>query len=234
MKGKINFIIDALMFILLAAITGLGLLMKYVLIPGKDRIAVFGRSVDLYFLGWDRHEWGGLHLILGFLMLGLLVLHIVLHWKAIQCLFRCLINTVKLRKLIVLGFSLISLFLFLFPFIVRIEIQDVKSGSHSHHHISEHPSFETLGDDGESPVQTTSGKHETAGQMHASIHVQGRMTLAQVSAEYHVPVSVILSELDIHDPVSPNAQLGHLRRQYGFRMSQVENFIQQHNKPHLR
>ena len=84
MKGKLNFIIDALMFLLMVAMTGLGFLMKYILVPGKDRPSKFGRQVDLYFMDLDRHEWGKIHLILGFVLLGLLVLHIVLHWKSIR------------------------------------------------------------------------------------------------------------------------------------------------------
>ena len=38
--------------------------MKYVLIPGKETFAVYGRHVELYLWGMDRHDWGplpGLH-----------------------------------------------------------------------------------------------------------------------------------------------------------------------------
>ena len=82
-KGKLNFIIDALMFICMMAIAGLALLMKFILIPGKDRLAKYGRGVDLSLLGMDRHEWGTIHLAIGLALLGLLTLHIILHWKAI-------------------------------------------------------------------------------------------------------------------------------------------------------
>ena len=37
MKGRLNLIVDALMFLLMAAVAGLGFLMKYVLVPGKER-----------------------------------------------------------------------------------------------------------------------------------------------------------------------------------------------------
>jgi len=36
-KSKLNFVIDAVMFLVLMAMAGLGFLMNYVLIPGKER-----------------------------------------------------------------------------------------------------------------------------------------------------------------------------------------------------
>jgi hypothetical protein len=70
-KPKLNFIIDALMFLVMMAMAGLGFLMKYVLIPGKSRWVKYGRNVDLTLLSWDRHDWGELHLYLGFTLLSL-------------------------------------------------------------------------------------------------------------------------------------------------------------------
>jgi len=232
MKGKINFIIDALMFILLSAISGLGFLMKYVLIPGKDRIAKFGRSVDLYFLGLDRHEWGGIHLILGFFMLGLLVLHIVLHWQSIQCLFRRLVHAVRWRLPVVFGFSVISLFLFIFPFFVHIEIRDLKDGSHGHHHISGFQNLESPRGEMNHDFKTIPEMDTISSRLDASIQVHGRMTLTEVSEYYRIPVSTILSGLNIRRAVSPHIQMGHLRKQYGFRMSDVGHVIRQYRQTH--
>lgn len=227
MKGKLNFIIDVLMFLLLAAITGLGFLMKYVLIPGKDRVAHFGRFVDLYFLGLDRHEWGGLHLILGFVLLGLLVLHIVLHWNSIQCLFRRLINGESWRGPLLFAFSAVSLFLFAFPFLIRIEIREAAAGSHVHHHASAEMN------DGPARHEMPGADHSASDQPDRSdpaasaLQIQGRMTLIQVSEQYHVPVASIVSGLHIDDSVSPNTQLGYLRKRYGFHMSDVIRLIEQ-------
>ena len=57
-------------------LAGIGFLMKFVLIPGKERFAVYGRNVDLFFLGFDRHEWGTLHLWLAFALIALMAVHI--------------------------------------------------------------------------------------------------------------------------------------------------------------
>ena len=65
-KSTINFIIDVLMFICMAAVAGIGFLIKYTLISGRESWIVYGDKVDLYFLGIYRHEWGTIHLIIGF------------------------------------------------------------------------------------------------------------------------------------------------------------------------
>ena len=126
-KPKLNLIIDALMFLIMMAMAGLGFLMKYVLIPGKERWVKYGRNVDLTLLGWDRHDWGALHLYLGFTLLGLLILHIILHWKQIVGLFQRFIPSER-RTLVLLVFLLLAVFLIYFPFLVSPEIGELGRG----------------------------------------------------------------------------------------------------------
>jgi hypothetical protein len=80
-KSKINFTIDSLMLVVIMAIAGIGFLIKFILIPGKDRWLVYGANVELYWLGLGRHEWGTIHLWLGYTLLILLVLHMAVHVK---------------------------------------------------------------------------------------------------------------------------------------------------------
>ena len=96
-KAKLNFVIDALMFLCLMAMAGLGFLMHYILPPGRRVHAVYGRNVDLTWLGWDRHDWGDIHLYLAFTLLGLLTVHLILHWSMIVGLFARLLPDPKLR-----------------------------------------------------------------------------------------------------------------------------------------
>ncbi len=126
-KPKLNFIIDALMFLVMMAMAGLGFLMKYVLIPGKERWVKYGRNVDLTLLGWDRHDWGALHLYLGFTLLGLLILHIILHWKQIVGLFQRFIPSER-RTLVLLVFMLLAVLLIYFPFLVTPEVGELGRG----------------------------------------------------------------------------------------------------------
>ena len=73
-KPKIKLVVDVLMFLCMAALGGLGFLMKYVLLSGQEAQAAYGAKVEIYFLGVDKHEWGTIHLIIAFVLLGLLLL----------------------------------------------------------------------------------------------------------------------------------------------------------------
>ena len=126
-KSKLNFIIDALMFLVMMAMAGLGFLMNYVLIPGKEAWAKYGRKVDLTWWSWDRHDWGDIHLYLGFFLLGLLGLHIILHWRQIVLLFQRFISA-KRRTLVLIAFVVVALLLIYFPFLISPDISELGRG----------------------------------------------------------------------------------------------------------
>jgi hypothetical protein len=126
-KPNLNLVIDALMFLAVMAMAGLGFLMKYVLLPGRESVMKYGRNVKLAFLGWDRHDWGAIHLYLGFFFLGLLGLHIILHWGQIVRLFQRLIP-VERRTLALLVFVLMAVLFICFPFLITPEVSEVGRG----------------------------------------------------------------------------------------------------------
>lgn len=132
-KPKLNFIIDALMFLCLMAIAGLGFLMKYILPPGRVVRAKYGRNLDLSWLGWDRHDWGDIHLYLAFTLLALLVIHLILHWQQILGLFQRLIPNPRLRHRIALVFLILSLLLVYFPFLITPDMQPKGRGGGGRH-----------------------------------------------------------------------------------------------------
>jgi hypothetical protein len=123
-KPKLNFIIDGLMFLCLMALAGLGFLMKYILVSGQDAWAKYGRNLSLSWLGWDRHDWGGLHLYLAFALLILLVIHIILHWRQILTYFYHLVPNPGLRFKIAVIFLILSLVLIYFPFMITPDTQE--------------------------------------------------------------------------------------------------------------
>ncbi len=117
-KSKLNFIIDAAMFLCLMAMAGLGFLMKYPLPSGRDAWAKYGSNLQFSWLGWDRHDWGDIHLYLAFTLLSLLVLHVILHWQQILGLFQRLVPNPRRRYRIALIFLFLSLLLLYFPFLI--------------------------------------------------------------------------------------------------------------------
>ena len=125
-KSILNFGINASMTLCMSAIVGIGFLIKYTLISGQERWEVYGRNVELYWLGMDRHQWGMLHLILGFVVLALLVAHIILHWKVITNVYRKIIKVPLANKIVALVFILMCASMVIVPFFIQPEIETNK------------------------------------------------------------------------------------------------------------
>lgn len=128
MKNKISFIVDALMFLAMMAIAGIGFLMNWVLLPGREAAVTYGRLVDLVFLGLDRHQWGDVHLIVGLVLLALLVLHIVLHYRQVLHMFCKLISVRPVRLVVGVVFLVLAVALVAFPLLVRPQVQERGGG----------------------------------------------------------------------------------------------------------
>ena len=121
-KSKLNLVIDALLLLCLAAIAGIGLLIKYVLVPGYQRWEIYGRNVSLFLWRLDRHQWGTIHFIIGLIFLALLVLHIILHWQMIVGIYRRLIPNRFARWITALILLVVTIILFAFPYFVKPEV----------------------------------------------------------------------------------------------------------------
>lgn len=123
-KQKLNFVIDALMFLCLMAMAGLGFLMQYALLPGRQAWTKYGRNVDLTWLGWNRHDWGEIHLYLAFALLGLLCVHLILHWQMILGLYARFIPDPQTRKRLAWGVLALTVVLLSFPFLITPEVRE--------------------------------------------------------------------------------------------------------------
>lgn len=71
-RGTLNFIIDAVTFMVMLTMIATGLLVRFVLPPGSGE----RRSL------WDytRHDWGDVHFWLAVALGGLVLVHLTLHW----------------------------------------------------------------------------------------------------------------------------------------------------------
>ncbi len=127
-KAKLRFVIQGLMFLCLMALAGVGLLMEYVLVPGREKFVKYGRNVKLSFLGLDRNGWGELHLYLALVFLALLAIHLSLHWKKIVALYEKTIPDQKRRNIIAWAFLLISVILIYFVFLISPEVRETGRG----------------------------------------------------------------------------------------------------------
>ena len=106
-KSEFNFLIEALMFLFLSILAGIGLLMRLSFsehdIPTGSEELVFGMA---------DHQWGTIHLYVGLIFLGLILTHVYLHFNAIRSMYSKLIDNPQKRKL--LGTAYISICLILF------------------------------------------------------------------------------------------------------------------------
>ena len=231
-RNKVNFYIDLVMFVLMGALIGIGLLIKYVLIPGQQRWELFGQNMELTFLGLDRHQWGSIHLVVGALLVVLLLLHLVFHWNMIKCLFKRCVGPVGKRRLL----SFLSVFLFIvfagFPLLVTPQKEPIDRGEGRN--LLENMGVE-LNDSVR--IRLKKPKDIESGEMEMEVErrnrkdeldVRGSMTLQQVSDRYGLDLNTLKQELGLPEHVSGNERLGILRREYGFTMGDVKTAVLRH------
>ena len=226
-KLTLNFTINVLMILCMSAIVGIGFLMKFILIPGQERWIKYERNVDLYFLGMDRHEWGTIHLIIGFILLGLLVLHIILHWSAISCMYNRLIPGKMVRIIIALLFIIISALLIFIAFFVNPEVVEIEQGKGRQvTNYTNNPKRENnVISSHEKKYSDNDSSFEKHNHSDLTLEVKGYMTLEEVSKKYNVPSEFIKIKLNIPKDISDKQKFGWLRKKYDFRMSEVEKII---------
>lgn len=248
-RSKLNMSIDILMLIVLMAMAGIGFLIKYVLVSGEKRNAMYGENVNLEFLGLDRHEWGTIHLIVSIFFLVLIILHVVLHWKMILCVLKRMIPR-KSARFAFVGFVLaLSLLLIIFAFIIQpqqVSLQNIyrnRTSQELNNDVSSDKTPEVNKPDqlpeksitsqnneehlpNESDVQRKQKKNKDDVEKY---DVQGTQSLHSVATMYNVPSTHICNELNIPTWLA-SERLGRLRKRYGFTMSDVSRVISDYKK----
>jgi len=236
-KPKFNLSIDIILLLLMMAIAGIGLLMKYVLIAGFERNALYGNHVDLLFGGLTRHQWGTIHFIISITFFGLLILHIIFHWNMIVCTLRRMVPHKTLRIALTGVFTIIFLLLISFPLLVEPEIIE-KGPLHRGRNNRNINSTSECSDSNKqlnsanTAVLDSNTKDFNKKNQHLAneeYEVYGYQTLQFVADKYNVPASTIAADLKI--PVTlATEKLGRLRKQYSFTMDDVKNSISNYKK----
>lgn len=256
-RSTIKLIINVSMFLCMMAIAGIGFLMKYVLISGVERWEKYGRNFDMFFFGLDRHEWGKIHLIIAFVLLGLLLLHLFLNWKILLGMFGKFIPQKMWRRILTTIFIIISIFLVFSFLIINPEIQELEQGRGRQRNINTYfeitePSEKAVKEEIKEPkkeiqprikdqeykvteqIIETPDTHDSSIQTHdhqeSLLDIRGFMTILEVSEKHNVPVDYLKQQLGIPESVSNSRALGQLRRIYDFRMSDVKTIIEKYNK----
>ncbi len=78
-RSQLNFLIDAVAFAGVIALTSTGLLMRFILTPFQGGEG--GAHGPKMLWGLDRHQWGEVHFWIAAGLMAVLVVHLFLHWR---------------------------------------------------------------------------------------------------------------------------------------------------------
>lgn len=227
---KLNLLIDAVMLILMVSIIGIGLLVKYILLTGKEKWDSFGGNFDFTLLGLDRHDWGQVHFILGLILIGLLLLHLILHWKQIIGIFKKTFTNKNIRIVLALSLLIISIGLIIFPFLIKPKIEDPMFHYRNFQANSQDMPIQTKTENVQKPIERHSYLQNIHREKSADININGSMSLSEISSKYQIPTTYLKKSLNISSSTSNTERLGRIRRTNGFTMSKVEDIISMYQK----
>ena len=229
-KSNTNFIIDILLLLVSAGIVGIGFLIKYVLLTGEQKRKIFGANIEQTFLGLDRHGWGDIHLYLGFTFLILLLLHIVFHWSMIVAMFGKFFGNMRLKKTLTAVFLFVCFLMVSAPFFIEPKngTDESKHANSAQGEIKSDASFEK----GANDIAGNSGENKVVHESHkeGGLDIRGYMSIEEVCKNYNIPAKRLKDKLGVPVSTQDNTPLSVLRKQYGIKMSTVEEIIIEQTK----
>jgi len=236
-KQKLNLIIDILLLILMAAIMGIGFLLKFRLLSGHEKWEKYGANLDTTLFGLDRHQWGTIHLILGLTLFVVLVLHIWFHWNMIICIFKKLIKNKGPRIVFTIVLCLLTLFFLIAPFVFNIEIEDIreKQGYYKSHlqekNIDNNSNKgNALNKENDKSPKLKTIRNKKNQKASPEIEIKGFMSITDVSKKFNIPADKIKKHLGIPQSTPDSKRLGNLRKTYNFEMSKLREFVKKNSE----
>lgn len=220
-----NFIINGFMFLCMSAIAGIGFLIKYTLISGQKRWIIYNDNVELYLLRLDRHEWGTIHLIIGYVLLGLIIIHIIFHLKTISSVYNKIFQRKLINRLISILFITICVLFLIVPLLIHPTIGKLEHGK-GRLNVSYNKHMDTGGSTISEKVELINTETlNTSPHSSLSLEIRGYMTLNEISNKYKVPIEFIKTKLKIPAGVSSEKKLSWIRKKYNITMNDVKKTI---------
>ena len=224
MKTKLNYLIDSVMYALMAVVIFTGLLQGFVLSEGP-----VSDASTKYLWGLHRHQWGDIHLVLSLGFCVSLVLHLVLHWSWIAGATRKLLGS-RWSLAGILALPVIVIFL-AWTWSEQDSPAYAGYGTGGGRAIRERmvdpPAIADASSVGK--AVDVHGRVPAAkpaeGPKPTKTVVRGSMTLADIERLTGVPGRKIASKLGMPDNAPLDQTLGRLRRQYGFEVEQVRDLV---------
>lgn len=188
-KSKKNFLIDIVAFVSFVFLVSTGIIMYYNLPAGSKTNSIWGL---------DRHGWGDIHFWLAVVFLGILVLHLIMHWRWIVSLVKGKKREGSGRRVLL---GLIG-FIALLAIAAAPIFSPVKTNSgHNTEARQNNPEFKISKD------------------------IKGSMTLMDVQVRTGVPAKHIIKKLQLPEDTDVYTKLGQLKNQYDFTMEDVNEVV---------
>jgi hypothetical protein len=220
-KPTFNLIVDATALVILAGLIATGFLLEYKLPPGsgggegRGLAAIHGSALAVW--GMTRHQWGDVHLILAFVLAGLMAIHLVSHWQWIRAMAKTEGGpSGGMRKGVILGAAAVSLVLVLLPFLLtpcRLgpgPAAPVPPGSASQERAA-------------SPASAGGNVQEGGG----SELIYGALTLDEVAQRTGLSVLQVITILGVKSAPRGDEKLGRLLRSEGLNMQDARRKLLQ-------
>jgi hypothetical protein len=252
-RQKTNIIIDIAMFVIMIFLAIIGIVIRYALIPGSDRWIKYGQNVELTILGMDRHDWGLVHLIVGILLIGLLVLHLVFHWKQIVYMIKKLLPNRIYRLAMAASLLMLCTLILFSPLYLSPKIgapiygkgkrnernnqwhfQDISRTSVSGDRLkSEEIVYQNKLPSKQEPLKNESRLRKIDDRNSEglrikeehTLNIKGYHTFYELAKKYNISEEKLKRDLGIPESIPNNERLGRVRRIYDFTMSDVEEAI---------
>jgi len=231
-KSNINFLIDAFLLVIFSAMIGIGFMIKYVLLTGEQKTEKFGANFEQTILGLDRHGWGDIHLYLGFVILGLLVLHIIFHWKMIIAMFGKFFEKIHLQRTTAVIFLSLCFLFIISPFFIKPQNGAIQN-KHFIKRLKESQAQNHINND--KRIQYLAKNELNKEHLHQShnqkvLNIRGYMSIAELCATHNIKSSNLKEKLGLPASLTDVTRLSTLRKQYGIKMSHIEEVITQTKK----
>jgi len=212
-RPRLNFLVDAVAFAAFAFLTTTGVLSRYVLPPGS------GRYSTLW--GLNRHGWGDVHFWVAVLLLGVLTLHLVLHWKWILYAVKGKRSEASGARLALGVVGLIGLLgLAAAPLMAPVEQTGVpRQGA----------GLPAPAGQQAAPPPAGGGTAPAAPGLES---IRGSMTLRQVEQATGVPVDALITRLQLPRGIDPDERIGRIRKRYDISPDDVRQAVQNYSAGH--
>ena len=236
-RPRLNFLIDAVAFTAFAFLTTTGILTRYVLPPGSGRYATLW--------GLDRHGWGDIHFWVAVALLGVLALHLALHWRWVMCMVRGQRSEASGIGVALGILGLVGLLgLAAAPLLAPLEHTGTPrqaarlspaASLAPQPQVPPQTTTSPLPPDGAQVGQGTREPHvnpvgeaETPG----TEATRGSMTLRQVAESTGVPLEYLVAQLGLPRGIDPDERIGRLRKRYAISPDDVRRVAKEYGATH--